>query len=128
MNYLLDTHVFLWLDHKPKSLSESVKAICSDSSNALFLSIVSVWEIQIKVQLGKLNIPTSVTEIVSNQISANQIKLLNIDLQHVYRLSALPPHHKDPFDRLLIAQAIHEQLILLSDDSMIKHYPIPTIW
>jgi PIN domain nuclease of toxin-antitoxin system len=128
MNYLLDTHVFLWLDHKTKSLSEPVKAICADGENRLFLSMVSVWEIQIKVQLGKLIIPASLAEIIGNQINTNQIQLLNIDLKHVYGLNTLLPHHKDPFDRLLIAQAIEEQLILLSDDNIIRRYPVPILW
>lgn len=128
MNYLLDTHVFLWLDHNPKRLSEQVKTICADGENKLFLSIVSVWEIQIKVQLGKLATPTTLSEIIDKQFSTNQIELLNIDLKHVFGLSTLAPHHKDPFDRLLIVQAIEEQLALLTDDSVIKRYPVPTIW
>ena len=128
MRYLLDTHVFLWLDSEPERLSERVTSICADPENVLYLSYVSVWEVQIKSQLGKLKLPTPLPDMLNNQISTNQLNLLSVELQHIFGLSNLPPHHKDPFDRLLISQAIHEQLILLSDDNVIRRYPIPTVW
>lgn len=102
MRYLLDTHAFLWFDNQPAKLSPQVAKICQNKSNALLLSLVSIWEIQIKVQLGKLNLPASLLQIVTNQQKANQIELLPITFAHILGLDGLPFHHNDPFDRLLI--------------------------
>ena len=128
MKYVLDTHVFLWLDHRPKQLSETVKTLFSEKQNSFYFSVVSVWEIQIKTQLGKLNTPATLAEIVSTQIETNKLHLLPIALEHIYSINLLPSHHKDPFDRLLISQAITEGLILLTDDSQMSRYPLTTIW
>lgn len=128
MKYLLDTHVFLWLDNDPERLSQQVTSICANPDNTLFISLVSVWELQIKSQLGKLRLPTSLSNMLDAQLAANQLNLLPVALHHIFGLSHLPSHHKDPFDRLLISQAIHQQLILLSDDSIIRRYSIPVVW
>lgn len=128
MKYLLDTHTFIWLDNEPEKLPAKVAEICADQTHTLLLSIASVWEMQIKLQLGKLTLPAPLATIVENQIRNNQVELLTIQLPHVLELATLPLHHKDPFDRLLIAQARFEDAVILSDDSQISKYPVPLIW
>jgi PIN domain nuclease of toxin-antitoxin system len=128
MKYLLDTHVFIWLDNDPEKLSGKAAAICTDSNNTLLLSMASVWEMQIKVQLGKLRLPAPLAEIVHNQATSNRVALLPIELSHVLGLSSLPFHHKDPFDRLLIAQAGVENAVLLTDDDQVVQYSVSTVW
>jgi PIN domain nuclease of toxin-antitoxin system len=128
MKYLLDTHVFLWMDNAPHKLSSTAATICSDPTNTLLLSVASVWEIQIKVMLGKLKLPAPLTEIVKNQMNANHVSQLSIELAHIWGVGNLPHLHKDPFDRLLIAQAIVENVTLLSDDSHVTQYPVKVLW
>ena len=128
MKVLLDTHVFIWLDNDPDKLSAKAAQICADSSNLLLLSLASVWEMQIKTQLGKLKLPAPLPQIVGNQVTTNRIQLLRIELSHIFALSNLPQQHRDPFDRLLIAQAQTEKAILLTDDAQIARYPISTTW
>lgn len=128
MRYLLDTHTFIWLNGKSSRLSERVTAICSNPSNTLLLSIASIWEMQIKLELGKLTLPASLAEIINVQQNTNGIRLLPIELIHVLELATLPDHHRDPFDRLLIAQAKIEKIPLLSDDPQMSKYPITVFW
>lgn len=128
MKILLDTHVFIWLDNDPGKLSTKVTQICADSSNLLLLSLASVWEMQIKTQLGKLKLPAPLPEIVRNQVKTNRIQPLPIELSHIFALQNLPLYHRDPFDRLLIAQAQTENAILLTDDSQIAQYPVSSMW
>jgi PIN domain nuclease of toxin-antitoxin system len=128
MSYLLDTHTFIWFDNDPDKLSTLVAAICSSSDNDLLLSLASVWEIQIKSQLGKLQLPLPLPDMIQNQITRNRVELLPIELSHILNLANLPPHHKDPFDRLLIAQAMSENVILLSNDAKIEKYPVQILW
>ncbi len=128
MKYLLDTHTFIWFTGKSTRLSERATALCSDSSNLLLLSLASIWEIQIKVGLGKLSLPAPLTEIITVQQSKNGVQLLPIELSHLLELSSLPDHHRDPFDRLLIAQAKIEDIALISSDPQIAKYPISVVW
>jgi PIN domain nuclease of toxin-antitoxin system len=128
MKYLLDSHTFIWLDNDPGKLSPKVAALFSDRTNQLLLSIASVWEMQIKLQIGKLTLPAPLANIITEQQTANGIQLLPIDLSHVLELASLADHHKDPFDRLLIAQARIEQATLVTDYSQIAKYAVPTIW
>ncbi|MDP3876459.1 MAG: type II toxin-antitoxin system VapC family toxin [Methylobacter sp.] len=127
MNLLLDTHVFLWLNQQPEKLSTNVLELCEDNKNTLYLSHVSPWEIQIKSKLGKLNLQIPLQEMIATQQRDNDLKLLPITLQHIYALADLENHRQDPFDRLLIAQAIVESMPLITVDSKIMHYPIVTI-
>lgn len=127
MNLLLDTHIFLWLNQQPESLSENVLALCEDTKNTLYLSHVSPWEIQIKSKLGKLDLQSPLHEMIATQQSDNNLKLLPITLSHIYALAELDNFHQDPFDRLLIAQAIVESMPLITVDSKITRYPIVTI-
>ena len=90
--------------------------------------MVSVWEIQIKVQLGKLNLDISLSEIVKDQTKINDVQILPLKLSHIWTLDTLPYYHKDPFDRLLISQAITENLIIRGVDSVFNSYPVQKIW
>ncbi len=128
MRYLLDTHTFLWWDTRSSRLSRRVFDLISDRSNVVWLSMASVWEIQIKHQLARLELSAPLGEIVRIQQRENGINLLPIDLPHVLGLSDLPHHHKDPFDRLLVAQAMAENLIVLSHDPQFARYPVPVVW
>lgn len=120
MRYLLDTHVFLWWLSSDKRLKERWKQVISDSQNEIFISAVSAWEIVIKLQLGKLKIETSLADCFKD----TNFTVLDISLDHVFNLSQLPLKHKDPFDRMLIAQAMTEQCILITDDQKIKAYAV----
>ena len=128
MKLLLDTHTFLWWDNEPSKLSKNVYDLCQDPSNELLLSLVSIWEIQIKAQLGKLTLRTALSQIVTDQQSQNGITLLQITLPHILTLQNLPMHHRDPFDRLLISQAQNEGASLLSKDSEFTDYGVGVIW
>jgi PIN domain nuclease of toxin-antitoxin system len=128
MNYLLDSHTFLWWDSRSHLLSYKAKQVCDDPSNTLFVSIASVWEIQIKAQLGKLTLALPLADMIQTQVSQNNLLILPLQLVHVYALASLPGHHRDPFDRLIIAQAIHENLTLITSDVQIAQYPVATLW
>jgi PIN domain nuclease of toxin-antitoxin system len=125
---LLDTHTFLWWDSKPEKHSTRVLALCQDPAVILYLSLVSLWEIQIKSSLGKLPLALPLREIVRIQQEQSDLRLLPITSAHIFALEALPLHHNDPFDRLLIAQAISEGLSLASIDSHFSAYPASVIW
>ena len=124
MRILLDTHIFVWWDDEPERLSKRAFDLCSDSNNTLILSVASVWELQIKYQLGKLTLRAPLQQIISDQQRVNGIEILPVTSPHVFALDKLPPIHKDPFDRLLIAQSIAENIGLLSVDAVFKDYPI----
>ena len=101
---------------------------CEDPTNDLYLSVASVWEIQIKSQLKKLALDLPLEELIRQQQAANDFLILPIELSHVLALNGLPPHHKDPFDRLLIAQAQVEDAALVSNDSVFQHYQVTLCW
>ena len=128
MRLLLDTHTFLWLDGSPQRLSPAALAACEDPTNELYLSVVSAWEIQIKHQINRLQLDVPLEEMIHGQQTANDLKILSVELHHVYILRQLPPHHHDPFDRLLIAQAKAEQMRLVSADSQFAPYLIDVLW
>jgi PIN domain nuclease of toxin-antitoxin system len=124
MRILLDTHIFIWMATEPERLSPRYTESIIDRQNSLFLSLASIWEIQIKVTLGKLDLIGDLSTTVDMQIEQNSIQLLSIDLKHIYALSKLPAHHRDPFDRLLIAQSQVEKMTLATVDSMFDRYEI----
>ncbi len=128
MKLLLDTHTFLWWDSEPARLSTTALSACQDPSNILILSTVSVWEMQVKSQLGKLTLNLPLPDIIKGQQETNRIIILPMALEHVLELQDLPPHHKDPFDRLLIAQAKVEEAVLVSHDSWFVNYPVRLLW
>lgn len=127
MNLLLDTHIFIWWDSQSASLSSSARALCENPSNTLYLSLASVWEMQIKQQLGKLDLSRPLALLIAEQQQANDIRILPIQMEHIFALGNLPAHHRDPFDRLLIAQAQIEGLLLLSDDVIFSQYAITVL-
>ena len=128
MRYLLDTQAFLWWDMQSSRLSATAFALCQDRSNTLLLSMANVWEIQIKHQLGKLELGAPLDKIIQKQRETNGIELLSIELAHILDLSNLADHHRDPFDRLLIAQARVENMTLISNDPQIGRYGVPVAW
>jgi len=127
LKYILDTHTFIWWNDDPQLLSEKVVALCEDPSNKLFVSLASVWEMQIKLQLKKLKLSASLESIIEQQ-QANNIELLTLTTQHILNLSTLPMHHKDPFDRLIISQANMDNAILLSADKNFELYDVKVDW
>ena len=126
MKLLLDTHIFLWLNQEPEKLPAHILALCEDVSHTLFLSQVSVWEIQIKHQLGKLKLDVPLSLMVETQQTDRDLQLTPITLAPTYALSELENHHNDPFDRLLIAQAKTESMMLLTLDSKVRAYTVMT--
>ncbi len=128
MKLLFDTHAFIWWDSDPAKLPSAVLAACRSSENTLLLSVVSVWEIQIKTQLGKLELKLPLADIVDQQQRTNNIEILPIMVDPVLALNDLPLYHKDPFDRLLIAQAQVENAALVSSDSAFTPYPVQLFW
>jgi PIN domain nuclease of toxin-antitoxin system len=125
MRLLLDTQVFIWWDSEPDLVPPRLLALCTDPLNTLVLSVASVWEMQIKLQLGKLDLDRPLAAIIEEHLEENQLELLPIDVPHILALDQLPFHHKDPFDRIIIAQAFTEQLTVLSVDGLFGRYPVP---
>ena len=123
----MDTHAFIWWDSDPARLSVATRAFIQDPTNFVYLSVVSVWEIVIKQQLGKLTVTMPLASRVMQQ-QANGLLLLPATLEHVLAVEALPSRHKDPFDRLLIAQANVEGAVLLSSDAVFSQYSVNVVW
>ena len=128
MNLLLDTHTFIWWANEPNKLSDRVLNSLKNCENQLILSVASAWEMQIKMQLGKLKLETSLEGLIKSQQITNELKILIVNLQHVLALDKLPYHHKDPFDRILISQANMEDFTLVSKDDIFSKYPVKVIW
>ncbi len=124
MNLLLDTCVLLWWLDDPKTLlSTEASTAIKETDNRIIVSVVSVWEIAIKKALGKLESPDNLKEVISD----SKFGLMPIDYEHVWHVKDLPPHHRDPFDRLLVAQATIENLMLVTRDSWLNAYNIPIL-
>lgn len=128
MRLLFDTHAFLWWHGERAKLSAQVVGLIEDPQNDVFLSHSSIWEIQIKHHLGKLKLTRPLAEIIEMEQQENRIELLPSKTAYFLELYSLPLHHRDPFDRLLIAQARVENAVLLSDDSLIALYPVQRLW
>ena len=128
MNFLLDTHVFLWMAAEPEKLSVKAKECIMNAGNELYLSIVSLWEMQIKTQLGKLALDVPLDELWHKQQMQSDIFLLLTKEEHVWELGNLPQLHRDPFDRLLIAQSRHEKMVLISADDIVAKYETRVLW
>ena len=124
MKLLLDTHIFIWWADQPEKLSNAVLSALEDEANELLLSVASVWEMQIKIQLGKLKLRLPLKALVKNQQETNDLTVWPVTLTHVLAVGDLPFHHKDPFDRLLIAQSIQEDLTLVTADSQFSAYSV----
>ena len=116
MRLLLDTHAFIWWSSEPEKLSKETLAAFEDSKNELTLSVASIWEMQIKVQLGKLYITDPLTDLIAIHQKEKDLQILPVFLNHVLALENLLVHHRDPFDRILIAQASAERLVIVTKD------------
>lgn len=127
MRYLLDTHAYLWLAREDPRLPRRVIDAFVDGGTAWYLSAASVWEMAIKSSLGKLSLRTPLDRLVSGGLDQG-VRMLDVESQHAMRVEDLPFHHRDPFDRLLVAQARHEGLQLVSRDGVFDAYGIARIW
>jgi len=128
MKFLIDTHTLLWIVSNDKKLSETAKKFYLNSENEIFVSLSSIWEMAIKISLKKLSIGEPLKDFIQGQIKGNDIKILNIEIEHILRLENLPFHHRDPFDRLIISQSMSENIPVLSSDKVFDLYPIKRIW
>jgi PIN domain nuclease of toxin-antitoxin system len=125
---LLDTHTFLWWVDDDRRLSTPARRLITDGSNEVYFSAASAWEITIKAALGRLTMSGDLEEFITEQLTVNQFLPLPIHLHHAFGIYSLPPHHKDPFDRLLVAQALAEELTLVSADPQLAKYRVPIVW
>ena len=128
MNYLLDTHAFIWWNEGSPKLPVDVRQALSDRSNQIWLSHASVWEMQIKVQIGKLKLGAPLADLIDQEIRVNRLRLLAISYDDIMRLDSLPMHHRDPFDRMIIAQTLTGGFHLVADDSEFPPYGVPIFW
>ena len=127
MNVLIDTHVWIWSLADPSRLSPESRSLLSSSRNVVYLSAASAWELAIKAALGKIELPESVETYVPTRMARQGITALPVTHAHALRVSTLPPHHRDPFDRLLIAQALVERLPILTADAVFDRYDVEVI-
>jgi PIN domain nuclease of toxin-antitoxin system len=128
MRVLVDTHVFLWWVEGDRALPAKARAVLADQDNECLFSLVSAWELAIKAGLGKLKLTIPVRRYVIEHIAANGFRMLDIRMAHIGRVESLPPHHGDPFDRLLIAQALEEKLPVVTADPIFRDYGVKRIW
>ena len=128
MRLLLDTHAFLWWIFDDPRLSPSARTLIADPPAEILFSVVSAWEIAIKSRTGRLDLPPDVPAFVHDQIRRNRFSVLPVELRHALRVHGLPDHHRDPFDRLLVAQAEVEAVPLLSRDPLLAAYGIELRW
>lgn len=128
MRLLLDTHVFLWLDSADARMPVAVREACEDGANEVFLSLVSVWEMQIKTALGKMRPPVDPVSLAEAYLKNATLRALPIELAHIRELGGLSAKHGDPFDRLLVAQARQERLTLVTADRVMREYPVEVLW
>ena len=125
--FLLDTHVFLWLIQGDSQLSERARAVISDDANQLYFSVTSIWEIAIKLNIGKLKIGHTIEDIYT-LLAQLKVEILPIERSDMIRYLTLPLHHRYPFDRVIIAQAIDRELVLLSADRSLEAYSVQRLW
>lgn len=128
MKLLLDTHAFLWFIGGSSELSSYAKGLIEGEENERYLSVASLWEMAIKVSIGKLDVPLPFTRLVRKHVTGNAIEVLSIEPEHLDEQRSLSFHHRDPFDRLIISQAIEEEMIVVSRDDAFSDYPIQLRW
>jgi len=126
--FLLDTHTFLWMAFDPERLGSAARERIESVASVLLLSLGSVWEMAIKASLGKLELPARLGPFLEEPLRATRTTLLDIRLEHVLRVRRMPFHHRDPFDRLLVAQAASEKIPVLTADPAFDAYPVDRIW
>jgi PIN domain nuclease of toxin-antitoxin system len=128
MKLLLDTHAFIWWDDSPDRLGAAAHAACLDPNNELALSTASIWEIQLKRMIGKLTLRKPLRQMLDNQVEQNGLDIVPVAMDHVLRLEALHFHHRDSFDRIVIATAQVERWTLVSHDGAFGAYGLPILW
>lgn len=128
MRLLLDTHTFLWWITDKDRLSRRARNLIGRGDNDILFSAVSGWEIAVKAGLGRIDLPSNPEQFIPQQIAANAFEVLPIQLRHALRVFALPSLHRDPFDRMLVAQAAVERLPILSGDPQFGGYPVEIVW
>ncbi|TAK28764.1 MAG: type II toxin-antitoxin system VapC family toxin [Chloroflexota bacterium] len=128
MRYLLDTHTFLWWIVDDPRLSPRVSAIIQDPNNEIWFSAASAWEIAIKAKLGRIKFEDDPVELIPQQVTANGFRNLPIQSDHALHVSRLALLHRDPFDRVLAAQALVEKMMLLTADQMMARYGVQVVW
>ena len=128
MRALLDTDTFLWWVTDDDRLSRGARGVITDGSNEIYFSAASGWEIAIKARLGRLTVPDDLTRFMTDQIEQNGFRVLAVELGHALRVHALIDHHRDPFDRMLVAQSMVENLPIIGRDNQIAAYGVETIW
>ena len=128
MRVLLDTHALYWYIEGDSQLSATACTLIRDASNEVLISPASYWEIAIKISLGKYALPESYEGFMERELTGNDFRILPIEPRHTAVLIDLPFHHRDPFDRLLVAQAISEQIPLVSGDTALDAYPVTRLW
>ncbi|MBI3708727.1 MAG: type II toxin-antitoxin system VapC family toxin [Proteobacteria bacterium] len=128
MKLLLDTQAFLWWIGNDTRLSERARTAIGDDHNEIFFSAASGWEIAVKARLGRVTMPDDAERFVAEQLETNRFRMLPIESAHAFQAQRLPPHHDDPFDRMLVAQALAERMPLVSDDERLEPYGVDRIW
>ena len=128
MTYLLDTGVWLWSVGEPTRISSKARDVIVDVEQEVFLSAVTAWEVAIKVGSGKLQLPEPPDLYIPRRMASQGLRTLAVSHQHALTVFALPGHHRDPFDRLLIAQAQVENMTLITADRMVERYPVHVLW
>jgi PIN domain nuclease of toxin-antitoxin system len=128
MKYLLDTHSLLWLTTNDSRLSLMAQELYLDAGNDIFFSMASIWEMAIKSSIGKISFESNLEDFVEDHIKGNNIEILKIELPHILRIERLPFHHRDPFDRLIIAQAIEDNISVIGNDTEFDKYKVNRVW
>lgn len=128
MRALLDTHAFLWWVTDDARLSERARETIGDGANEIFVSAATGWEMAIKARLGRLRVPGDFARFITDQIELNGFRVLAIELAHALRVHGLADHHRDPFDRILVAQSLVEGMPILSRDEQIAAYGVELVW
>lgn len=123
MNYLIDTHIFIWWACEPERISGKTASLIQNRDNNLYFSTASSWEVQIKASLGKITFKEGWRTLLNREMEKNGFFILPVTLEHTFALEKLPPLHKDPFDRMLMAQAMAEGLTIITEDRFIRQYP-----
>lgn len=123
MRLLVDSHVFLWWAEDPGKLAEPARAAIEDGRNDAFVSLASIWELSIKIGLGKLELPMSMEEMMRRSL----MSLLPIRLEHAIAAGSLPHHHRDPFDRMVVAQGLAEGMMVITRDEVLSRYGVPVM-
>jgi len=128
LNLVLDTNAFLWIVSDDKKLSRKAKKLFLNKSNEIYLSAASIWEMAIKISLGKLTLDEPLESFIETHAVGNNVKILDIRSKHLYKIENLPFHHRDPFDRIIIAQCMIENYFIVGSDKAFDSYPVSRVW